>query len=253
MARKRKPAILFIDEIDSLCGARGEGESESSRRIKTEFLVQMQGVGHSHDGILVLGATNTPWSLDPAMRRRFEKRIYIALPSLEARSTMFKIHLGNTENTLEDPKDYECLGELAEGYSGSDISVTVREALMQPLRECQEALFFRPVTSAAGKDMLTPELRYPPCTYCPMKLSNGLNFDNWDSKVRNHNRQCQRCKCIHIDLMDDYMEPEKLLVPMVSYVHFMQVLERGGGATVSPDELGRFEKWTEEFGQSGEV
>merc|ERR1719440_1168968 len=60
MARKRKPAILFIDEIDSLCGARGEGESESSRRIKTEFLVQMQGVGHSHDGILVLGATNTP-------------------------------------------------------------------------------------------------------------------------------------------------------------------------------------------------
>jgi vacuolar protein-sorting-associated protein 4 len=58
MARERKPAIIFIDEIDS------------TRRIKTEFLVQMQGVGNSHDGILVLGATNVPWELDPAMRRR---------------------------------------------------------------------------------------------------------------------------------------------------------------------------------------
>lgn len=71
MAREKKPAIIFIDEIDSLCGARGEGsESESARRIKTEFLVQMQGVGTSSDGLLVLAATNTPWTIDPAMRRR---------------------------------------------------------------------------------------------------------------------------------------------------------------------------------------
>jgi len=61
IARKKKPAIIFIDEIDSLCSARGEGENEASRRIKTEFLVQMQGVGKTHDGILVLGATNVPW------------------------------------------------------------------------------------------------------------------------------------------------------------------------------------------------
>ena len=71
MAREQNPAIIFIDEIDSLCGARGQGENDSARRIKTEFLVQMQGVGKSHDGILVLGATNTPWSLDPAIRRRY--------------------------------------------------------------------------------------------------------------------------------------------------------------------------------------
>ena len=80
MARETSPSIVFIDEIDSLCGSRSDGENESSRRVKTEFLVQMQGVGNSHDGILVLGATNTPWSLDPAMRRRFEKRIYISFP-----------------------------------------------------------------------------------------------------------------------------------------------------------------------------
>ena len=70
LARAKKPTIIFLDEVDSLCSARGEGESESARRIKTEFLVQMQGVGNANDGILVLGATNIPWGLDSAIRRR---------------------------------------------------------------------------------------------------------------------------------------------------------------------------------------
>jgi vacuolar protein-sorting-associated protein 4 len=72
LARENKPSIIFIDEVDSLCGSRGEGESEASRRIKTEFLVQMQGVGNSMDGVLVLGATNIPWQIDSAIRRRWE-------------------------------------------------------------------------------------------------------------------------------------------------------------------------------------
>lgn len=70
LARENKPSIIFIDEIDSLCGTRGDGESEASRRIKTEFLVQMQGVGHDDTGVLVLGATNIPWQLDNAIKRR---------------------------------------------------------------------------------------------------------------------------------------------------------------------------------------
>ena len=85
MARERKPSIIFIDEVDSLTGSRSDGENEASRRVKTEFLVQMQGVGKDDEGILVLGATNIPWGLDPAIRRRFEKRIYIPLPTIEAR------------------------------------------------------------------------------------------------------------------------------------------------------------------------
>lgn len=81
MARESKPSIIFIDEIDSLCSARSDSESESARRIKTEFLVQMNGVGNAMDGILVLAATNMPWALDSAIRRRYgniKKFIYLS-------------------------------------------------------------------------------------------------------------------------------------------------------------------------------
>ena len=86
-----------------MCGNRSDGENEASRRVKTEFLVQMQGVGHDDTGVLVLGATNLPWALDPAIRRRFERRIYISLPEFEARLGMLKKNLsGNQNNITED-------------------------------------------------------------------------------------------------------------------------------------------------------
>ncbi|KAJ1310288.1 hypothetical protein OPQ81_007028 [Rhizoctonia solani] len=131
MAREAKPAIIFIDEVDSLCGTRGEGESEASRRIKTEFLVQMNGVGNDDTGVLVLGATNIPWQLDNAIKRRFEKRIYIPLPGPEARKRMFELNVGSTPCELKN-QDYRLLADKTPGYSGSDIAVVVRDALMQP-------------------------------------------------------------------------------------------------------------------------
>ena len=87
VARKHRPCIIFIDEIDSLCGQRNDDQSESAGRVKTEFLVQTQGktgstlnilffhsirsgVGMDNTGILILGATNIPWALDTAIRRR---------------------------------------------------------------------------------------------------------------------------------------------------------------------------------------
>ncbi len=114
MAREQKPAIIFIDEVDSLCGTRGEGESEASRRIKTEFLVQMNGVGNDDTGVLVLGATNIPWALDNAIKRRFEKRIYIPLPGTEARKRMFELNVGTTPCELT-AKEYRLLAERTNG------------------------------------------------------------------------------------------------------------------------------------------
>jgi len=142
MARECKPAIIFIDEVDSLCGSRSEGENETSRRIKTEFLVQMNGVGNDMEGVLVLGATNVPWELDAAIRRRFEKRIYILLPDIQARTTQFKIRLGKTPHAITDDDFFE-LGKATEGYSGSDITIVVKEAMMMPVRRCQTATKFR--------------------------------------------------------------------------------------------------------------
>ncbi|KAI7863352.1 P-loop containing nucleoside triphosphate hydrolase protein [Spinellus fusiger] len=162
MARESKPAIVFIDEVDSLCGTRGEGESEASRRIKTEILVQMNGVGNDMDGVLVLGATNIPWALDIAIRRRFEKRIYIPLPDGPARVRMFQLNVGSTPCHL-GPADYKRLGDMTEGYSGSDISIIVRDALMQPIRKVQSATHFKWVNAPSRQN---PEEIKPHLTPC---------------------------------------------------------------------------------------
>ena len=95
----------------------------------------MQGVGNDMDGVLVLGATNVPWELDGAIRRRFEKRIYIPLPDIHARSGMFKLRLGKTPHAIQED-DFLELGKATEGYSGSDITIVVKEAMMMPVRRC---------------------------------------------------------------------------------------------------------------------
>ena len=164
MARESKPSIIFIDEIDSLCGARGEGDNESAKRVKTEFLVQMQGVGNDDTGVLVLAATNLPWSLDSAIRRRFERRIEIPLPDARARAAMFKIHLGKTPHTVTD-QNFEELANMADLYSGSDISVLVRSALMEPIRTLQIATHFKEVVGPDPDDPTkTVPNRLIPCS-----------------------------------------------------------------------------------------
>ncbi|KAI3831042.1 hypothetical protein MKX03_011649 [Papaver bracteatum] len=131
MACHSAPSIIFVDEIDSLCGQRREGnESEVSRRIKTELLVQIQGVGNNDEKVLVLAATNTPYSLDQSIRRRFDKRIYIPLPDLKARQHMFKVHLGDNPHNLTE-RDFEVLARKTDGFSGSDIAVAVKDVMFK--------------------------------------------------------------------------------------------------------------------------
>ena len=160
MARENKPSIIFIDEVDALCGPRGEGESEASRRIKTELLVQMDGVGRDSKGVLILGATNIPWQLDAAIRRRFQRRVHISLPDLPGRMKMFELAVGTTPCDLK-PADFRKLGELSEGYSGSDIAIAVQDALMQPVRKIQTATHYKKVSP-------------PPNLPAPFSLKNSL-------------------------------------------------------------------------------
>ena len=131
-ARKEAPSIIFFDEVDSLASSRGSGENDAMRRVKTQLLQAIEGIGTGDELIVTIGATNLPWDIDAAMRRRFERRVMIGLPDGEARSTMFKIH---TKGVELDEVDFQKLGTMSDGYSGADIALLCREALMTPIRE----------------------------------------------------------------------------------------------------------------------
>ncbi|XP_030831024.1 vacuolar protein sorting-associated protein 4B-like isoform X1 [Strongylocentrotus purpuratus] len=223
VARGNKPAIIFIDEVDSLCGSRSDNESESARRVKTEFLVQMQGVGVDNSQVLVLGATNIPWQLDAAIRRRFEKRIYISLPEAQARTTMFKLHIGKTKTTVTD-HEYRDLGERAKGYSGADISIVVRDALMMPVRKVQSATHFRTVSGPSPEDpTVTVHDLLEPCS----PGSPGAKETTW----------------MEID-------GKKLLEPPITYKDLIKAIENTKPSVNDADLLKQV-KFTEDFGQEG--
>jgi katanin p60 ATPase-containing subunit A1 len=133
-----------------------QGEHEASRRMKTELLVQMDGLARSTALVFVLTATNLPWELDQAVLRRLEKRIFVGLPCLEARKRMLHALLGDritggsttkvagqheTHGTpngdAASPGSFALLDGIAdhlEGYSGSDIATFAKEAAMRPVR-----------------------------------------------------------------------------------------------------------------------
>lgn len=134
VATVKEPSIIFIDEIDSLLQVRNDHENESSRRIKTEFLVQLDGAAtKSTDRVLVIGATNRPQELDEAARRRFVRRLYIPLPSAEARGALLDTLLRHNRHELTET-DIRDIVARSDGYSGADVTNLCREAAMGPVR-----------------------------------------------------------------------------------------------------------------------
>ena len=135
VARVNQPAVIFIDEIDSLLCQRSENDQEASRRIKTEFLVQLDGAGTAaEDRILLVGATNRPQELDEAARRRMMKRLYIPLPNQQARTFLIGHLLKDQTHGLSEA-DLEDIGVRTRGYSGSDIKGLCAEAALGPMRD----------------------------------------------------------------------------------------------------------------------
>uniref|UniRef100_A0A1I8IKM9 Fidgetin-like protein 1 n=1 Tax=Macrostomum lignano TaxID=282301 RepID=A0A1I8IKM9_9PLAT len=134
VARCRAPSVVFIDEVDSLLSARSESEHESSRRMKTEFLVQLDGIGtEAEERLLVIGATNRPQELDDAARRRFVKRLYIPLPEAVGRRQIVERMLVGQSHSLAEA-DIEHIVTATDGYSGADVANLVREAALGPVR-----------------------------------------------------------------------------------------------------------------------
>ncbi|KAH7625946.1 P-loop containing nucleoside triphosphate hydrolase protein [Sordaria sp. MPI-SDFR-AT-0083] len=159
LAKVLSPSIIFVDEIDSLLSQRsGSGEHEATMRIKTEFLIQWSDLQRAAAGretaskgtkengtegdvnrVLVLAATNLPWAIDEAARRRFVRRQYIPLPEADTRAIQFKTLLSQQKHTLTN-EDITELVNMTDGFSGSDITALAKDAAMGPLRSLGEAL-----------------------------------------------------------------------------------------------------------------
>ncbi|CCK67885.1 putative AAA family ATPase YTA6 KNAG_0A01960 [Huiozyma naganishii CBS 8797] len=157
VAKRMAPSIIFIDEIDSLLGNRSDNENESSRRIKTELLIQWSELSSAavrdEDGdtgttngdaapdsrVLVLSATNLPWVIDEAARRRFTRRLYIPLPDPETRAYHLRKLMSKQRNGLLD-EDFDEIVAATDGYSGSDITALAKEAAMEPIRDLGDKL-----------------------------------------------------------------------------------------------------------------
>jgi SpoVK/Ycf46/Vps4 family AAA+-type ATPase len=132
--KEGKPVIIFVDELDSLLGARNS-EMGGEIRTKNQFLTEMDGVSGKGKPLqlYVIGATNKPWSLDAPFLRRFQKRIYVPLPTQEARNNLFELY---TASLKKDSKvNTQSLAKLFDGYSASDIRDVCQDASLKTIRE----------------------------------------------------------------------------------------------------------------------
>lgn len=135
VAAYRQPSVIFIDEVDSLLCQRSADENEATRRMKTEFMVQLDGASTNVEArVVIIGATNRPEELDEAVRRRFVKRIYIPLPDRESRTELLRTLLKDIKHSLHAAQ-LEELVDKTDGFSGADIRSLCTEAAMGPIRE----------------------------------------------------------------------------------------------------------------------
>ncbi|XP_053564450.1 katanin p60 ATPase-containing subunit A-like 1 [Bombina bombina] len=161
MAKFYAPTTIFVDEIDSICSRRGTSdEHEASRRVKSELLVQMDGVGGALENddptkmVMVLAATNFPWDIDEALRRRLEKRIYIPLPTASGRAELLKINLRDVE--VEPGIDLNVIAEKIEGYSGADITNVCRDAALMAMRRRIQGLTPEQIRALSKEELQMP-------------------------------------------------------------------------------------------------
>ena len=128
------PSIIFVDEMDALLSSRKADEHEATRRFKTEFMVQMDGLKANEGSVLVVGCTNCPWDVDDAVMRRFPRRIYVPLPDLEARRGLLQVLLKKAGSHNLSSRDISSIAQMTDGFSCSDISSIASEASFGPLR-----------------------------------------------------------------------------------------------------------------------
>ncbi|XP_024044608.1 spastin isoform X3 [Citrus clementina] len=173
VAISRQPCVIFIDEIDSIMSTRMANENDASRRLKSEFLIQFDGVtSNPNDLVIVMGATNKPQELDDAVLRRLVKRIYVPLPDENVRRLLLKHKLKGQAFSLPGG-DLERLVRETEGYSGSDLQALCEEAAMMPIRELGTNIL------TVKANQLRP-LRYEDFQKAMAVIRPSLNKSKWE-------------------------------------------------------------------------
>merc|ERR1719348_1602339 len=148
LARKNSPCILFIDEIDAVgkkrTGRNFGGSSESENTLN-QLLVEMDGFNTGSTNVIVLAATNRVDILDPALMRpgRFDRQIYVPVPDIKGRSSIFKVHLGELKTQLEKVELSKKMAALTPGFSGADIANVCNEAALIAARDLSESIVLK--------------------------------------------------------------------------------------------------------------
>lgn len=218
-ARKNRPAIIFIDEIDSLASSRdsSRSSSETSDQVKNQFLTELESVGSDMTDLLFIGATNRPWMLDTAMLRRMPERIYVPLPDGDARQSMIMKQLDKVDHDLSADA-LSSIVRMTEGYSGADMKQLAFQAIMKPVRDMQLTGRFR---MANGAWTLIPDTS--PCILPEDTESIGF---------------------------DDIPSGDAITSPPVTLAHFEAAMKTTQN-TVKTHDLEKYEKWTAEYGRRG--
>ncbi|MBS3143545.1 CDC48 family AAA ATPase [Candidatus Woesearchaeota archaeon] len=140
-AEKQAPSIIFFDELDAIAPKREETYGELERRMVSQILTQMDGL-KTRGKVVVIGATNRPNSLDPALRRpgRFDREISISVPNKEGRLNILKIHSRNMPLTKD--VDLNKIAEITHGFVGADLAALCKESAMNVLRRVLPDLKF---------------------------------------------------------------------------------------------------------------
>jgi len=256
-AAAASPSVLFLDEVDALAtdrqgggggggdgggGGGGRGSSGAARRVTTELLVQMQAAADAvaihgpQCRVLVIGATNVPWALDAALRRRFEVRLHVPLPGRTARAALLRSLLGATTTAGGlSAADLDAATAATSGWSCADIGVAARGAALAPLREVATA----PAVRVAGESLGGRTRR-----------RGGCHLHHGAPAARRYVPCAADDPRAVVDVSPASVPEAQLLVRGVTAADVAAAV-RAGSASVGRAEVERYHRWTREFGMDG--
>ncbi len=160
LARRNAPCVLFFDEVDAMGASRSDLKGSAMRHVINQFLAEMDGVNSDNDGVLILAATNAPWSIDPAFRRpgRFDRIIFVEPPDQQGREEILRSLLkGKPVGDIA----FDKIAKATEKFSGADLKAIIDLAIEEKLRE---SMAKGSIQAVQTKDLISAAKQHRPTT-----------------------------------------------------------------------------------------